>query len=88
MTLRGWNKYEIAPLGGDRVQYGSVEYVHRTRAAIFYDTGSIRAGKRSGGEGIRHSAGLGIRGQNFYAYVAFPLREGRPEPVVITGTNF
>ena len=88
MALRGWNKYEIAPLGGSRVEHGSLEFVHRSRAAIFYDTGSIRASLRPGGEEIRHSAGAGFRGQNFFVYVAFPLREGRPEPVVITGTNF
>jgi outer membrane protein assembly factor BamA len=26
MTLRGWNKFEIAPIGGNRVIHGSVQY--------------------------------------------------------------
>jgi hypothetical protein len=39
-TLRGWNKYEINPLGGDRLAYGSVEYTYRVLTG-FYDLGSV-----------------------------------------------
>ena len=39
-TLRGWNKYDIAPAGGDRVFHASLEYRHRG-LAFFFDTGSV-----------------------------------------------
>ncbi len=39
-TLRGWNKYDIAPAGGDRVVYSSIEYRY-TGLALFLDVGSV-----------------------------------------------
>ena len=39
-TLRGWDKYEIAPAGGDRVVHSSVEYRY-TGVALFLDVGSV-----------------------------------------------
>ena len=39
-TLRGWNKFDLAPLGGNRVFHQSLEYrLHG--AALFLDAGSV-----------------------------------------------
>jgi hypothetical protein len=39
-TLRGWDKYEIAPLGGSRMIHGSIE-AGLTYMRPFYDVGAI-----------------------------------------------
>ena len=85
-TLRGWDKYAIAPLGGNRMVYASVEFRHRSRLAIFYDTGAVW--DRGHTMEVRHSAGIGMRSPNFFCFVAFPLKDGRFEPQLMTGLNF
>jgi Omp85 superfamily domain len=90
--LRGWNKYELDPLGGNRVAYGSVTYGYRIMR-VFYDAGSVweqgkpPEPKESAGIGV--SSGLGVleRGA-FLLALAFPLREGRVTPVLVAGMNF
>jgi outer membrane protein assembly factor BamA len=39
-TLRGWNKYDIAPAGGDRMFHASLEYRYDL-LALFLDSGSV-----------------------------------------------
>ena len=39
-TLRGWDKYDIAPAGGDRMFHTSLEYRYRG-LALFLDSGSV-----------------------------------------------
>ena len=39
-TLRGWNKYGIAPAGGERVFHTSLEYRYRG-FALFLDSGTV-----------------------------------------------
>lgn len=78
-TLRGWNKYDLAPLGGSRVAANSVEYRYRL-VKVFYDAGSVWSSGESAT--VRHAAGIGLQ----YKYlpqisVAFPIRSGRVEPV-------
>ncbi len=85
-TLRGWDKYAIAPLGGNRMFYGSVEFRHRSHLAAFYDTGAVWDGGRT--MEVRHSAGIGVRSPNFFCFVAFPIKEGRLEPQLMTGVSF
>ncbi|MBM3738282.1 MAG: hypothetical protein FJW39_21070 [Acidobacteria bacterium] len=87
-TLRGWNRYDVAPFGGDRMVHGSLEYRHNVFRAI-YDTGSVW--QRAGDAKVRHSLAVGLRSgsvMSFSFLVAFPLREGRIEPVFITGIDF
>jgi Omp85 superfamily domain len=84
-TLRGWNKYDIDPLGGSRVAHGSVEYRYRY-FQIFYDAGAVW--DRSEGTTPRCSAGVGLRKDGFSVAVAFPIKDGRVEPVLIAGMNF
>ena len=91
-TLRGWNKYALAPLGGGRIVHGSVEYRYRMLEA-FYDVGAIwdrdqiNATANNGGN-TKHSLGAGIRKDALQLAVAFPLKSGRIEPVFLAGVNF
>jgi hypothetical protein len=84
-TLRGWNKYDLDPIGGNRVLHNSVEYRYGAFQA-FFDMGAIW----SGGEAVvaRNSVGAGIREGPFSIAVALPLRDGRMEPVLIVGMNY
>jgi hypothetical protein len=84
-TLRGWNKYDIDPLGGSRVAHGSVEYRYRY-FQIFYDAGAVW--DRGEAATPRCSAGVGLRKDGFSIAVAFPIKHGRVEPVLIAGMNF
>lgn len=77
-TLRGWNKFEIAPLGGNRVAHGSVEYRYRFLRA-FYDTGAVWDDGEDAA--VRHGAGVGLHAGPVLLSVAFPLRDGRAIPV-------
>jgi hypothetical protein len=84
-TLRGWTRVDVAPLGGNRMAHASVEYGYGP-AKVFYDTGSVWNSNRS--HDVKHSAGIGWTKWGFSLAVAFPLREGRVEPVIIAGMNF
>jgi hypothetical protein len=84
-TLRGWNKYDIDPLGGSRMAHGSVEYRYRL-LQVFYDVGAIWD---RGQDATPHcSAGVGLRKDGFSIAVAFPIKDGRVEPVLVAGMNF
>jgi outer membrane protein assembly factor BamA len=84
-TLRGWNKFDIAPAGGSRMVHNSIEYRYRI-LQIFYDSGA--AWGRDEDPTLRHSVGAGLRYSIFSLALAFPLRDGRPEPVVMLGMNY
>jgi hypothetical protein len=90
--LRGWNKYDLDPLGGNRLAYGSVTYGYRIMR-VFYDAGSVwdqgkpAEPKESAGVGV--SSGLGVFEKGtFLLALAFPLGQSRVTPVVIAGMNF
>ena len=90
--LRGWNKYELDPLGGNRMVYGSVTYGYQIMR-VFYDAGSVwdpgKSGEPKQSAGIGISSGLGLFQKGaFLIAVAFPLRQGRADPVFIAGMNF
>ncbi|HUA21223.1 MAG TPA: BamA/TamA family outer membrane protein [Bryobacteraceae bacterium] len=90
--LRGWDKYELDPLGGNRLAYGSVTYGYHI-LRVFYDAGSVwdqgnaPEARQSAGIGVASGLGLLDRGA-FLLAVAFPLRQGHTEPVLIAGMNF
>ena len=91
-TLRGWNKYDVDPIGGNRVVHGSVTYGYHIMR-VFYDTGSVWDQGKS--PEARHSAGIGVSSGlgifhkgAFLLAVAFPIRQGRADPVFIAGMNF
>jgi hypothetical protein len=85
-TLRGYNKFDIAPRGASRVAHGSVDYRYRLFQA-FYDAGSL-AEAGAGMSPVRHSVGAGLRKDNMQLAVAFPLRGVRFDPVFLIGVNF
>ncbi len=84
-TLRGWNKYEIDPLGGNRVVHNSVDYRYGC-FQVFYDSGAVW---ESGQPVIaRHSLGVGLRQGPLFVAVAIPVREGRVDPIFMLGMNY
>ena len=80
--LRGWNKYEIDPLGGNRALHNSVEY-HYGPLQAFYDLGAIW--DESQPAVARHSVGIGLRESVFSLAVAIPMRTGHVEPIFMMG---
>jgi len=83
--LRGWNKWELDPLGGSRVVYNSVEYRYGFFEA-FYDAGAIWDPGQD--MVVRHSLGVGVRKNSFLVATAFPIRGGRASPVFMVGMNY
>jgi hypothetical protein len=80
--LRGWNKYDIDPIGGNRLAHNSVEYRYGPVQA-FYDAGAVWD---SGQPAIaRHSVGVGFKESIFSLAVAFPVRRGHVEPIFMMG---
>jgi hypothetical protein len=90
--LLGWNKYNLDPVGGNRLAYGSVTYgYHMMR--VFYDAGSVwdqgKAPEAKQSIGVGVSSGLGVLEKGaFLLALAFPLQDGHVTPVVIAGMNF
>jgi outer membrane protein assembly factor BamA len=68
--LVGWDKYDIAPAGGDRVAYSSIEYRY-TGLALFLDVGSVWDANTE--RRVRVSAGFGFHAGPAYLVVGFPL---------------
>ena len=69
-TLRGWDKYDIAPAGGDRVAYSSIEYRY-TGLALFLDVGSVW--DTNAERDVRVSTGIGFHAGPAFFMVGFPL---------------
>ena len=87
--LRGWDRYDIDPLGGDRVIHNSVDYSYRIdpgSVQLFYDAGILWNQGQSAP--LRHSAGVGYRQSVFSLALAFPLHGGRVDPVFMVGMNY
>lgn len=84
-TLRGWNKYDIAPAGGDRMFHTSVEYQYQG-LAFFLDTGSVWD---NGNEArTRVAAGFGFHPGPFFMTVGFPLNTDNVRAVFTAGVRF
>jgi hypothetical protein len=84
-TLRGWNKYDIDPLGGNRMVHNSVEYRYGV-LQVFYDAGAIW----DNGQTVvaRNSVGAGLRQGALSLALAFPLRGGKCYPIFMVGMNY
>jgi hypothetical protein len=84
-TLRGWDKYDLAPVGGDRVFHTSVEYRFRG-LAFFLDSGSVwDAGSDAR---VRVATGIGFHPGPFFMTVGFPLNTDDVRAVFTTGIRF
>jgi outer membrane protein assembly factor BamA len=84
-TLRGWNKFDLDPLGASHVAHGSIDYAYRG-LLVFYDTGA--AWDRPDQREQKQSLGLGCKKGGFQLAVAFPVRTGAVNPVFYAGMNF
>jgi hypothetical protein len=79
--LRGWNKFDVAPLGGTSVAQGSLAYWRRY-FNVFYDVGSVWDPKQS--SGVKQSLGIGYVFKYFASIsLAFPIRRDHAQPVLI-----
>jgi hypothetical protein len=88
-TLRGWDRYEIDPLGGSRVVHNEMTYGYRVGQGTvegFYDSGALWQSDRAAT--LRHSLGVGYKQGVFVLSMAFPVRDGRIEPVFMAGMNY
>jgi hypothetical protein len=81
-TLRGWDKYDIAPAGGTRVAYSSVEYRY-TGLALFLDIGSVWDATSE--RDLRVSTGFGFHAGPAFLMVGFPLNTDNLTAVVAVG---
>jgi hypothetical protein len=85
LTLRGWDKYDIAPLGGERMFHSSVEY-RLWHVAAFLDAGSVW--ERNAESRVRYSTGFGIHSDNSFLTVAFPLDSDDAGVTFMGGVRF
>jgi hypothetical protein len=84
--LRGWDRFDVAPIGGSRLAYGSLEYRYRP-FQVFYDVGTVWDAGRPAT--VRHSLGAGLAWRNgAFVWVAFPVRLEHVSPVLIFGIGF
>lgn len=88
-TLRGWNKYDIAPLGGNRVAHGSIEYSYDS-FHLFYDAGGV--GDHGRAIQGRHSVGFGFGeddpDDHFFVSIGIPIRSSHIQPTFMFGIRF
>jgi outer membrane protein assembly factor BamA len=84
-TLRGWDKYDIAPAGGDRMFHASLEYRFRG-AMLFVDAGSVW--NTGDDRRIRFSTGAGFATGPFFFTVGFPINTDDVRAVLTMGFRF
>ena len=81
-TLRGWDKYDIAPAGADRMIYSSVEYRY-TGLSLFLDIGSVWDENTE--RQVRVSTGVGFHAGPAFFVVGFPLNTDNLTAVFMMG---
>jgi hypothetical protein len=81
-TLRGWDKYDIAPAGGDRMIYSSIEYRY-TGLALFFDIGSVWDANSEAH--VRLSTGFGFHAGPAFLAVGVPLNTDNLTAIVTLG---
>lgn len=84
-TLRGWDKYDIAPAGAASMLHGSIEYRQRG-VAFFLDAGS--AWDRQTARALRLSTGVGYHGENAFLTLGLPLNSDDLRAMVMFGARF
>jgi hypothetical protein len=84
-TLRGWNKFDVAPMGGARAAHGSLEY-RCGYFQIFYDFGKVWDREKS--LPVRHGVGFGFVNKHAYISLAFPVRLDDVAPVFMFGIRY
>jgi len=85
-TLRGWNKFDVAPFGGNRTAYSSIGYRYAD-FNIFYDVGAVWDAGHS--VEVRHALGFGYNQKNgAFLLLGFPVRMHRVVPIITFGIRF
>jgi hypothetical protein len=85
-TLRGWNKFDVAPLGATRLAHGSLEYRYRP-FQVFYDVGAVWDSGQD--TPVRHGFGFGLAFRNGgFISLAIPIRLHRVTPLFMFGFRF
>lgn len=84
-TLRGWDKYDIAPAGGNRVWHASLEYRY-SGFGFFLDTGSVWDDATDAR--VRVATGGTFCAGPFFMTVGFPLNTDDVRAVFTTGVRF
>jgi hypothetical protein len=84
-TLRGWNKYDIAPAGGDRMFHASLEYRYGG-LALFLDVGSVW--DHDTNARTRVATGFGFHSGPVFVTVGFPLNTDDLSAVFTMGIRF
>ncbi len=93
-ALPGWDRFQIDPLGASRIVHNEMSYGYRIGEGMveaFYDAGSVWQGGRPAIQQpavLRHSVGFGYKQGIFILTTAFPIRNGRVEPVFMAGMNY
>jgi hypothetical protein len=82
MTLRGWDKYQITPAGGNRMVHSSIEYRY-TGVGLFLDVGSVWDAHAE--RHVRVSTGFGFHGGPAFLTVGFPLNTDNLTAIVALG---
>ena len=85
-TLRGWNKYDIAPAGAERMFHSSLEYRFHNLLGVFLDAGSVW--DRNTDMRFRVSSGFGLHHDNVFLSLAFPLNTDDLKATFMMGVRF
>ena len=85
VTLRGWDKYDVAPAGGSKMYYASVEYRY-TGLGVFLDMGSVWDAPAD--KHARVSTGIGFYAGPAFATIGFPLNTSNLGAVFTFGLRF
>jgi hypothetical protein len=84
-TLRGWNKFDVAPAGGRGMFHQSVEFDYKG-FALFLDSGSVwepGADKR-----LRFSTGFGYHHDGIFLTLGVPLNADEVNATFMAGVRF
>ena len=85
-TLRGWNKFDVAPIGGSRMAFGTLDYRYRP-FQVFYDVGAAWDAGQSAR--IRHALGFGLLTKDgFFMSLGFPVRTRDVIPIFMIGFRY
>jgi hypothetical protein len=84
-SLRGWNKFDIAPAGGERMLHTSLEF--RSHGfALFVDAGSVW--DRDTDSRLRVSTGFGLHHDKVFMTLGFPLNTDHLSAAFTAGIRF
>jgi hypothetical protein len=84
-TLRGWNKFDVAPAGGDRMFHHSLEYRYHG-FALFLDGGAVW--NTGSDKRFRYSTGLGFHEDNVFITLGVPLNADDAGATFMMGVRF